>query len=58
MRPNRSLNHKKISGSFKALELLENPAETKGFLKDLCTPSELMQWPKMESCTTFMVQKS
>ncbi|MEE2923881.1 MAG: YerC/YecD family TrpR-related protein [bacterium] len=42
MRPNRSLNHKQnLEDLFKALELLESPAETKGFLKDLCTPSEL-----------------
>ena len=42
MRPNRSLNNKQnLDELFKALELLENPAETKGFLKDLCTPSEL-----------------
>lgn len=42
MRPNRSLNRKQnLEDLFKALELLESPAETKGFLMDLCTPSEL-----------------
>tara|TARA_B100000674_G_C37862568_1_gene925536 strand:- start:38 stop:343 length:306 start_codon:yes stop_codon:yes gene_type:complete len=42
MRQNRSLNHERnLEELFKALELLENPAETKGFLTDLCTPSEL-----------------
>ena len=42
MRPNRSLNSKQnLEDLFKALELLESPAETKCFLMDLCTPSEL-----------------
>tara|TARA_Y100000589_G_scaffold234578_1_gene221972 strand:+ start:1022 stop:1327 length:306 start_codon:yes stop_codon:yes gene_type:complete len=42
MRQIRSLkNEQNLEELFKALELLKNPAETKGFLMDLCTPAEL-----------------